>query len=160
MKAFILALGIAAGFSATSAAQTTTMSCALTSDSEIAHLFDVWNASLETQKPEEVAKLYSDDAILLPTVSNVPRLTQAERIDYFVHFLENKPRGTIDMRVIRRGCNDATDAGPFTFADGRVVHARYSFTYVLRDGKWLIQSHHSSAMPEQGNTAQAQAKHN
>jgi hypothetical protein len=26
--------------------------------------------------------------------------------------------------------------------------ARYSFTLVKRDGKWLIADHHSSAMPK------------
>jgi hypothetical protein len=54
------------------------------------------------------------------------------------------------MRQIKIGCNDALDAGiyTFTFGNGNKVRARYTFTYVLQDGKWLISSQHSSEMPE------------
>jgi uncharacterized protein (TIGR02246 family) len=132
------------------AAADTTMQCKATTEAEIAGLFDRWNASLATLKPEDVVKNYEEDAILLPTVSNTPRLTQAERLDYFEHFLANKPVGKIDMRIIKIGCDDAVDSGlyTFTFANGQQVHARYTFTYELKDGRWLISSHHSSAMPE------------
>ncbi|RAL71573.1 hypothetical protein CSC35_5288 [Enterobacter hormaechei] len=40
---------------------------------------------------------------MLPTVSNKARLTDAERVDYFEHFLAKKPTGKIDMRTIRLG---------------------------------------------------------
>ena len=83
-------------------------------------------------------------------MSNTPRLTQAERRDYFVHFLENKPQGVVDRRVIRLGCNDALYSGlyTFTFGNGTKVQARYTYVYDYIDGQWLIVSHHSSAMPE------------
>ncbi len=128
----------------------TPASCKPTTEAEIAALFDRWNASLAGE-PDDVVENYASDAVLLPTVSNKPRLTAAERKDYFEHFLANKPKGTIDSRVIKIGCNGAVDAGlyTFTFADGKKVQARYTFTYELSDGKWLISSHHSSAMPEQ-----------
>lgn len=38
----------------------------------------------------------------------------------------------------------------FTFADGSAVGARYSYTYRKKNGNWVILSHHSSAMPEEG----------
>jgi uncharacterized protein (TIGR02246 family) len=128
----------------------TSVICKATSEADIKGLFDRWNNSLKTGNPDEVVKNYAPDAILLATVSNKPRLTQEERRDYFVHFLENKPVGDINMRVIKLGCNDAIDAGiyTFTFGNGQKVRARYTYTYTLQDGKWLISSHHSSAMPE------------
>ena len=48
------------------------------------------------------------------------------------------------------GCNIAQDVGTytFTFKGGRKVAARYAFVYEHTDGKWLIEHHHSSAMPE------------
>lgn len=128
-------------------------SCKATTEQEIASLFDRWNASLATGDPHKVAANYAERSILLPTVSNKPRLTPAEKEDYFQHFLENRPSGTIDLRRIELGCNTAVDAGlyTFTFAKTRTkVSARYTYTYRWDGTQWLITSHHSSAMPEKG----------
>ena len=120
-------------------------------EQEIAALFDRWNESLKSGDPQKVVANYAEHSILLPTLSNKPRLTPAEKADYFHHFLENQPAGTIDMRQIQIGDDMAVDTGLYTFhfaKNGDEVKARYSFTY-RRDGKqWLIISHHSSAMPE------------
>ena len=124
--------------------------CRAASEKEIAALFDRWNASLKTGDPKKVVANYAARSILLPTVSNKPRLTAAEKEDYFEHFLHSKPVGTIDSRSIEIDCNTAVDAGLYTFAfgDGSTVHARYTFTYKWNGKQWLITSHHSSAMPE------------
>ena len=124
--------------------------CHAASEKQIAALFDRWNASLQTGDPKKVAANYATRSTLLPTVSNKPRLTPAKKEDYFEHFLKNKPAGTIDSRTIDIGCNTAIDAGLYTFkfADGSQVKARYTFTYKWNGKRWLITSHHSSAMPE------------
>ena len=124
--------------------------CRPVSDKEIAALFDRWIASLQTGDPKKVVANYTAKSVLLPTVSNKPRLTAAEKEDYFVHFLESKPVGTIDSRVIEIDCNSAIDAGLYTFkfANGSEVKARFTFTYKWDGKQWLISSHHSSAMPE------------
>lgn len=128
----------------------TTATCEAVNKEQVAALFDRCNASLQTLKSDEVVKNYAEDAVLLPTVSNKPRLTQLERKDYFDHFLEQHPSGAIESRTIKLGCNDAIDMGiyVFTMGNGTKVRARYTFTYELKDGRWLISSHHSSAMPE------------
>ena len=117
---------------------------------QIEGLFDRWNDSLKTGDAKKVAEGYLSDAVLLPTVSNQVRLTDAERVDYFEHFLAKKPVGKIDTRTIRLGCNKAIDTGTytFTFADKTQVSARYTFTYAWDGSDWKISSHHSSAMPE------------
>src|SRR3954462_3953960 len=89
---------------------TRTENCKLTSEQEIAALFDRWNQSLQTGDPHKVVANYAERSILLPTVSNKPRLTPEEKEDYFHHFLENRPFGKIDMRFIDLGCNYAVDA--------------------------------------------------
>ncbi len=124
---------------------------------EVAALFDRWNASLRTGDPRKVVANYAPNSVLLPTVSNRARYTVAEKEDYFMHFLQRRPEGRIDDRVIDVDCNSATDAGLYTFrfADGSSVKARYSFSYKKIDGQWLITSHHSSAMPEKAETAAA-----
>jgi hypothetical protein len=126
-------------------------SCKEVSEAEIAALFDRWNNSLQTGEPKKVVANYLERSILLPTVSNKPRLTPAEKEDYFVHFLENRPSGKIDMRFVDIGCNAALDAGLYTFTfarTGATVSGRYSFTYHWNGKQWLITSHHSSVMPE------------
>lgn len=133
------------------AAQTTSpQACAPANAQQIAALFDRWNDSLRTGDPDKVVANYAPDGVLLPTVSNQARTTPAAIKDYFVKFLKNKPQGTIDDRFIRIGCNVAQDVGNYTFkyANGKTVHARYTYVYEWKDGKWLIAHHHSSAMPE------------
>ena len=116
-------------------------------------LFNRWNDALKTLDPRRVAECYAADGILLPTVSNIPRTNHDEIADYFKHFLEKRPVGTVNQRNVRFGCNKITDAGIYTFRltdkDGKVtdVPARYTFVYENRDGQWLIIHHHSSVMP-------------
>jgi uncharacterized protein (TIGR02246 family) len=160
MKSFVLAVvagcAVLAGCASTGASPPTgqvsqTQSCKSTSEAEIAALFDRWNQSLQTGDPHQVVANYAEHSILLPTVSNTPRLTPAEKEDYFQHFLESRPSGKIDLRFIEIGCNSAVDAGLYTFTfakTGAVVSARYTYTYRWDGAHWLITSHHSSAMPE------------
>lgn len=125
--------------------------CKATSEQEVAALFDRWNQSLQTGDPRKVVANYADKSVLLPTVSNTPRLNAAQKQDYFEHFLQDKPFGRIDSRTIEIGCTTAVDAGLYTFTfakTGAVVKARYTYTYRWDGSQWLITSHHSSAMPE------------
>ncbi len=115
-------------------------------------LFEGWNRALQTGDAEKVALRYADDAVLLPTVSNVPRTGHDEIRDYFEHFLEKNPVGFVDTRNVKLGCNKLTDAGTYTFrvTDGEEtvdVPARYTFVYEHRNGRWVIVHHHSSLMP-------------
>ena len=149
----VLALAGCAADQATSnnASSLRTGSCRVASNEEIAALFDRWNQSLQTGDPRKVVANYAEHSILLPTVSNKPRLTVAEKEDYFSHFLEDRPSGKIDFRYVELGCNSAVDAGLYTFTfarTGAVVKARYTYTYRWDGAQWLITSHHSSAMPE------------
>ena len=124
--------------------------------SQIAGLFDNWNRALQTGDSDKVADLYAKNAVLLPTVSNKVRTDRAEIVDYFDHFLQNKPVGTKVKTIVDvLDSNSAIDTGiyEFTLTDhdtGKksVVEARYTYTYEKIGGKWLIVNHHSSAMPE------------
>ena len=120
------------------------------SQQEIASLFDNWNQALQTRDSKQVAALYAQDGILLPTVSNQVRHNLAEIEDYFVHFLAKGPAGKIDEANIRIFGDLAINSGvyTFTFADGAVVQARYTFVYRWDSEQWLIVEHHSSQMPE------------
>ena len=121
------------------------------SENEILALFDEWNSALQTGEPKNVAALYDDtNGILLPTVSNQVRHNHEEIEDYFVHFLAKGPQGKIDESNIRIFDQLAINSGvyTFTFKDGAVVQARYTFVYQWNGERWMIVEHHSSQMPE------------
>jgi uncharacterized protein (TIGR02246 family) len=151
MKRYTVLIALVGATCAAPVAVARTETCKATSEKEIAALFDRWNQSLQTGDPHKVVGNYAQKSVLLPTVSNTPRLTPAEKEDYFHHFLEDQPSGKIDSRVIEVDCNTAIDTGLYTFTfakTGAVVKARYTYTYKWNGSKWLITSHHSSAMPE------------
>ncbi|MFF6980400.1 SgcJ/EcaC family oxidoreductase [Streptomyces sp. NPDC008343] len=126
------------------------------SEKQVAGLFDQWNRTLQTGDPENVADLYASDAVLLPTVSNQVRADHAAIVDYFEHFLANKPVGKkIETHINVLDNNSVIDAGTYQFTltdpetgEKSVVKARYTYAYEKRGGEWLIVNHHSSKMPE------------
>merc|ERR1712151_631462 len=120
-------------------------------EKQVQNLFQLWNSALATLDPDAVAKRYSKYAVLLPTVSDVPRTNYDLIKDYFVGFLQKEPQGTILESNVTIGDNWCQDTGIYEFtmgATGDKVSGRYSFVYVHEDGEWKISHHHSSVMPE------------
>jgi uncharacterized protein (TIGR02246 family) len=117
---------------------------------EITALFEQWNSALQTGDPKQVAALYAEDAVLLPTVSNQVRHNHEEIEDYFVHFLAKGPQGKIDESNVRIFGELAINSGvyTFTFKDDVTVQARFTYVYRWDGQRWSIIEHHSSAMPE------------
>ncbi len=154
--ASLLMIGLLGGCGSLATTQIASPTTPSATPQEIAGLFDRWNASLQTGNPDEVVRNYRTDAILLPTVSNKVRHNHAEIRDYFVHFLEIKPRGTINERNIRLFGDTVIDSGIYTFngvKQGKPIEvkARYTFVYRKEGDTWLIAEHHSSGMPEPTN---------
>jgi uncharacterized protein (TIGR02246 family) len=120
---------------------------------EIAHLFNDWNAALQSLDAAQVAALYAKDAVLLPTVSNEIRKTPAAIQEYFTRFLKKKPKGRIIQQNIRLLDSLAINSGIYTFdltIDGTDTQllCRYTFVYRKDPEGWKIIEHHSSVMPE------------
>ena len=83
---------------------------------QVLALFSKWNAALLTKDPKKVADLYAPQAVLLPTVSNIPRNTRALIVDYFEHFLMLQPIGTINKYFIEYpAANTIINSGIYTF---------------------------------------------
>jgi uncharacterized protein (TIGR02246 family) len=149
-----LTVVFAAPQSATARTAPQGQACQTITKDRVAALFDRWNKSLATKRPEAVVANYAADATLLPTVQNGPLVGPEAIRGYFVYFLKQAPDGQIDERIIHVGCNIAYDIGLYTFTiDGdkpdsrKQVKARYTFIYAPQHGKWLIVHHHSSATP-------------
>lgn len=146
---------VAAAVAAPASAKPMSRSCAAVTEAQVEAQFDKFNAAWATKNPGTVTKLFTDDAVLLATVSNKPRTDHAEIEDYFVGFLKGSPVGTITSSTIDIGCNKATRVGTWTVtltdaATGAKtdVKARYSFVYRLDRGEWKIDHLHSSMLPE------------
>ena len=127
----------------------------LPSRREIAALFDDWNQTLQTGGPNDVAELYAEDAVVVPTDSNAMRTNRVEIANFISDFQTRHPRGTINEQHIDvLNSTTAINSGIYTFdviREGQpdFMVARYSFVYEKIGGKWLIKSHHSSEMPDQ-----------
>lgn len=92
--------------------------CHMLTEAVAKRLFDEWNKALQIKppNPDKVTATYAPDAVLLPTFKDGPLIGRAQIRDYFVHFLEQQPIGTIDSRaVIAAGCNVGVAAGLYTF---------------------------------------------
>lgn len=111
-----------------------------------------WAEAVSARDLEAVLALYSDDAILVPTMADDICGHDTERRAYFETFLA-KPglRCRIDTLRKRIGHTLGTvvAGGHYTFTferDGepRIVPARYLFTFEEAGGVWRITGHHSS----------------
>ena len=117
---------------------------------DVTDLFSEWNDAIKTRDPQTVTQLYARNATLLPTISNEVRHNHDEIEAYFVQFLERKPRGELVEQNIRIFDDVVMNSGiyKFSFGDGSVVRARFSYVYQLINDDWKIIEHHSSQMPE------------
>jgi uncharacterized protein (TIGR02246 family) len=117
-------------------------------------LFNQWNSAWATKNPDAVTALFAQRAVLLPTVSKVPRTDKAGIRDYFVSFLKNNPVGRIDSSTVMEGCNQLVRVGQWSvdFTDAQTaakssVSGRYTFIYKYEGGAWKVAHLHSSLNP-------------
>ena len=120
-------------------------------EKEIRGLIDSWGTAVYNGNVAIVLDMYSDDAVLLPTLSNTICNNRKTRETYFNGFMAKKPTCEVnDSFVSVLGDDAATHVGiyTFTFEDGSSAQARFSFVYQRVSNEWKITHHHSSLMPE------------
>jgi len=99
-------------------------------EQDVKDLFGIWNDAILTQDPDTIARRYTSNAILLPTVSDIPHDTHALIEDYFVKFLAGEPEGEILESFVDIGHHWVSNVGIYEFTmatDGSKVRGRYSF---------------------------------
>lgn len=114
------------------------------SKQQVENLFHLWNDALATEDADAVAKRYSKNAVLLPTVSDEPRTDYASIREYYQNFLLLQPQGRVLESHVRTGPDWAKDVGIVELtmgATGSKVKTRYSFVYTREDGEWKIAHH-------------------
>lgn len=114
---------------------------------------DCWFKLLEEKSPEKMSELYAEDCTFLPTYSD-EIITDRDGVKkYFELFMAMNPKGTLVSEV--KGKDFSSDlyyrAGKYDFTtkpDGsdevKITHARYDYTWIKKDGRWLIQHHQST----------------
>tara|TARA_Y100001936_G_scaffold239050_1_gene271617 strand:- start:238 stop:603 length:366 start_codon:yes stop_codon:yes gene_type:complete len=119
-------------------------------DIEIQKQFELWNSAILSRDSQKVTALYDENAILLPTISNKVRHNHSEIEDYFRQFLSKGPKGEVDESNPRLFGDVAINSGlyQFSFENGDIVKARFTFVYRRVQDSWKIVEHHSSVMPE------------
>jgi uncharacterized protein (TIGR02246 family) len=126
-------------------------------EAAIAATTDRWLRTVTSGQPEaatEVMQLYAKDAILLGTTSAQIRDTPAEIKDYFDFFTQLPNLAVADVRSHIRVYGDtAINSGYYSFSydkagQTKMLPARFTFVYQRVNGEWLIEDHHSSAIPQ------------
>jgi uncharacterized protein (TIGR02246 family) len=111
---------------------------------------DRWSASYSGNDPENVAKNYWSDAILLGTVSPVMSEGNEAIVTYFTPLKGSGNKNTIDeRRTIVINDNAVVVTGFYTFTrmvDDKPVPGPSRFTMLVtkRGDEWRIAHHHSS----------------
>jgi uncharacterized protein (TIGR02246 family) len=119
---------------------------------DVAAATKAWTDNFSTHNLEGLLALYDREAVFWGTSSQSLRDTPELIRDYF----KGVPTSTMTVAVtdsrVRVLGSVAVNTGYYTFTATRNGQpdprpARFSFTYRLRDGKWLIVDHHSSSVP-------------
>ena len=115
---------------------------------------DNWVKTVCKHNADHIVSLYAPDGVLLGTISKDLKKGRKEIQTYFDRFVLSKPCGKITEVDIKTRGNIAVVDGMYTFElygeQGiEKVPARFTFVFENRNGKWLILSHHSSAVPKQ-----------
>ena len=147
----VVALIVALAGVSTQARAETPPSCTPANQAQIAELSGRWNTALAACNTDALVGLYTEDAVLLPLLSDQPHTGRAEIRTYFEAFTRRHPQGQINMRSIMVGCNAASVIGTYVYRlTGRrkgtrvAIAGRYSTHYTYRDGLWLIALHDTS----------------
>ncbi len=112
-----------------------------------------WKDAVESASLDDILKLYDKNAIMISTFAQAPLTTRAALTKYYKVVVGNSDiHVEITETHPRRFGTMAVNSGQYTLSytqDGEdvVIPARFSFTYVLQGGKWIIVDQHSSRVP-------------
>ena len=121
------------------------------SDLTANELLQKWTSAIKNGDPKQVTKLYHENGILLGTFSPKERVGHELILEYFESLLKSPVEVQIvsEHLYFRTSESAVVNSGFYNFiTDGKIINARFSFTYSKNDDGWKIISHHSSVLPE------------
>lgn len=113
-----------------------------------------WAAAFAKPTSEKICALYTEDGVLMGTLSPFYRNTPELIKEYFDGLLNLEERSVeLTELYIQDHGNTATCSGFYTFywnsCDNRVnLNARFTFVLVKKAEGWQIAHQHSSALPQ------------
>jgi uncharacterized protein (TIGR02246 family) len=114
-----------------------------------------WSAAFNSGDVEQIVRMYTDDALVLGTFSPGMISKPDDLLAYFKAAAAAKLQVKLgDHSAVALAKDAVAIAGFYDFsrpaADGQpvVVHARFSFVMVKKDGIWKIAHHQSSVRPK------------
>jgi uncharacterized protein (TIGR02246 family) len=120
---------------------------------DVSQALTEWVTAIEGQSAENIIKLYDKNAVMISTFAQAPITTHKGLLAYYKKVVAN-PDAEVDVTEThpRVFGNMAVNSGQYVFhytQDGEsvTIPARFSFTYILRDSRWIIVDHHSSRVP-------------
>ena len=121
-------------------------------EDDVAAATQAWADAFSRHDLEGLLRLYDREAVFWGTSSPTLRDTPEAIRDYFKGIPASQMVVRIGEARVRVLGDVAVATGHYTFVDRRDGKeaprpARFSFTYRLRNGQWLIVDHHSSAVP-------------
>ena len=118
-------------------------------------LVNEWCEAIRQRNADAITELYSDDAILIPTLQTGMLQSPLAIHRYFTMLAQ---RDDLRVTVLEHDCRmiDASTAmhtGSYVFRftqhhEEMKLPARFSFIAQQKDGRWMILHHHSSQFPE------------
>jgi len=125
-------------------------------EAEVRSWFDEWNAAMATGEAEIVANRYSGEAVMMSPLSETPRTTPLEILEFYKLFLWNRPQARALQSFVTISKHWCKDVGVLQYtlkdSEGKVrqrIKERYSFLYVFDEAAgWKIAHHHSAVIPE------------
>ena len=117
--------------------------------STASELLQKWTSAIKNGDPKQVTSLYHEDGILLGTFSPKERVGHELILEYFESLLKSP----VEVQIVSEHSHvfesAVVNSGFYNFiTDGKIINARFSFTYSKNDDGWKIISHHSSVLPE------------
>lgn len=112
-----------------------------------------WKEAVESAELDAIMALYDRKAVMISSFAQKPMNRRSEIEDYYKKVVVNPD---IHVEIVdtnpRRYGDMAINSGLYTLSytqEGEEISlpSRFSFTYVLKRGKWIIVDHHSSHMP-------------
>jgi hypothetical protein len=120
-----------------------------------------WIGAFNDGDVKRISSLYADDAVLWGTLATSLITSPAEIASYFELALQGTPKPAVNLEGVYVQSYEGTAiaSGAYllslTLAGQAVLlPARFTFTYRLTAGAWLVVNHHSSLVPAAANGAQ------